>query len=613
MPLEIGEMFAGYLILRVLGSGGMGKVYLARHPRLPREDALKVLPVDLTADPEYRARFEREAELAAGLSHPNIVGIHDRGEEDGQFWISMDYVAGTDAARLMREQFRGGMPVGAAMQIIAAVGSALDYAHHRGLLHRDVKPANILLTDPEGQARRTFLADFGIARRIDDVAAVTSTRMAVGTAAYAAPEQLMGEQVDGRADQYALACTAFHLLAGAPPYGGSTLAVVIGQHVSAPPPAMSAVRQELGGLDPVFATAMAKQPSQRFDSCGELVKAIRDNLTAASSYTHSTQPAVAATVALPAPAPPAGNPRRRARVVIAVLLGVAVLAAAGIFAATTLARHSGPTPAGPLAGTYKADFGPLLAIDDPSAPGTPAELSATYGFRSICRDNGCVATASRLTGAPLGPAGLVFDQIDGRWVAVSVTSSRCRGVTGEFWQVFTLQPRPDGTLAGEYTSASHNVCTEKRTVTFARTKDRDANGVPDPASQPPRVVSPAEAFHGHYQVARTFTGGYGQQQTYGSVTTNCLRTGDRCMSYFHAPTNEMPLVFGNGNWTLDIDNTGACGGSGASTEVKSTGQYPLPAPPRNPIATLTGHGHHEQGAPCPLSTDYNDTITRSGD
>ena len=238
MSLEVGQVFAGYTILRVLGAGGMGTVYLVAHPRLPREDALKVLPADLTADPEFRARFVREAELAAGLSHPHIVGIHDRGEDEGQFWISMDYVAGTDAGALLHGQFPGGMPLDEVVSIVTAVGSALDYAHHRGLLHRDVKPANILLSDPDGQARRVFLADFGIARRMEDSAGLTATNMAVGTVAYAAPEQLRGEPVDGRADQYALACTAFHLLTGVPPYVHSNPAVVITQHVIAQPPSI---------------------------------------------------------------------------------------------------------------------------------------------------------------------------------------------------------------------------------------------------------------------------------------------------------------------------------------------------------------------------------------
>src|ERR1700758_441720 len=336
MSPEVGQVFAGYTILRGLGAGGMGQVYLAAHPRLPREDALKVLPTEVTADPQYRERFEREAELAAGLSNPHIVGIHDRGEYEGQFWISMDYVAGTDAARLLRERFPGGMPPDKAMAIIDAVASALDYAHRRGLLHRDVKPANILVTDSDGQARRIYLADFGIARRMDDAGGLTTAKMAVGTVAYAAPEQLMAGAVDGRADQYALACTAFHLLTGAPPYRGPNLAVVIGQHVSATPPSIGAYRQELAGLDPVFATAMAKDPSARFGSCGEFARQLRGQLAAAGSY-----PQPAQHVSAFAPAPPRAAPKwRRPGVVIAALVVVALLLVGGAVVGARLTRHS---------------------------------------------------------------------------------------------------------------------------------------------------------------------------------------------------------------------------------------------------------------------------------
>ena len=173
----------------------MGEVYLAEHPRLPRHDALKVLPQSLNADVEFRQRFIREADLAATLFHPHIVGVHDRGEYDDQLWISMDYIDGTDAAQFVRDRYPAGMPADEALAIATALAGALDHAHQRGLLHRDVKPANILLSQPDhdGQ-RRIFLADFGIARPLADPSGLTATNLTVGTVAYAAPEQLMGEE-----------------------------------------------------------------------------------------------------------------------------------------------------------------------------------------------------------------------------------------------------------------------------------------------------------------------------------------------------------------------------------------------------------------------------------
>src|SRR3954451_21125769 len=199
MPLRIGETFAGYRILRLLGSGGMGEVYLVQHPRLPRQDALKVLRPDVSSNTSFRERFIREADLAAGLRHPHIVGIHDRGENDGQLWIAMDYIDSTDLAHQMSHRYPGGMPTELAIAIITAVASALDYAHKRGLLHRDVKPANIIVADLDTDDPKVFLADFGIARPLDDTSGITTTNMTVGTVAYCAPEQLLGEDIDGRA------------------------------------------------------------------------------------------------------------------------------------------------------------------------------------------------------------------------------------------------------------------------------------------------------------------------------------------------------------------------------------------------------------------------------
>src|SRR6516165_12002916 len=178
MSLNPGTVFAGYTIVRLLGSGGMGEVYLARHPRLPRQDALKILRPDVSGDRDFRQRFIREADLAAAISHPNIVTVYDRGEFDGQLWIATEYVDGTDAAQLMRDRYSAGMPAEEASSIVTAIASALDYAHDQGLLHRDVKPANILCSHHEaGGGQRIALADFGIAREINDSDGMTATNL----------------------------------------------------------------------------------------------------------------------------------------------------------------------------------------------------------------------------------------------------------------------------------------------------------------------------------------------------------------------------------------------------------------------------------------------------
>jgi serine/threonine protein kinase len=275
MPLNDGDIFAGFTIQRLLGAGGMGEVYLAQHPRLPRLDALKILSMDATDDEEFRARFTREAELAAALWHPHIVGVHDRGEFDGRLWISMDYVEGTDARHLVERRHSTGMPHAEVVEIVTAVAEALDFAHERRLLHRDVKPANILVTTPSDSARRrVLLTDFGIAREADDISGITEEDMAIGTVAYAAPEQLTGKVLDGRVDQYALAATAFHLLTGAPPFDNPNRAVVVGDHLHTPPPRLSERRPDLAHLDAVMRRALAKRPDDRYALCLDFAVAL---------------------------------------------------------------------------------------------------------------------------------------------------------------------------------------------------------------------------------------------------------------------------------------------------------------------------------------------------
>jgi serine/threonine protein kinase len=274
MPFNNGEVFAGYVLERLLGTGGMGEVYLAQHPRLPRHDALKILSLASTSDEEFRARFNREAELAATLWHPHIVSVLDRGEFSGRLWISMEYVDGTDAGRLVRERYPRGMPEEDVWEIVTAVADALDFGHERRLLHRDVKPENILVTAADGHRRRVLLTDFGIARRIDDVSNLTEDNVALGTISYVAPEQLLGKALDGRADQYALAATTFHLLTGAPPFQDSNRAVVVSHHLTTPPPRISERRPDLAHLDAVFVRALAKNPSKRYPNCVDFARAL---------------------------------------------------------------------------------------------------------------------------------------------------------------------------------------------------------------------------------------------------------------------------------------------------------------------------------------------------
>lgn len=310
MPLTNGDVIAGYTINRMLGAGGMGEVYLAKHPRLPRCDALKVLSASVCADDEYRQRFNREADIAATLWHPHIVAVHDRGEFEGRLWIAMDHVEGTDAAALLAQRYPEGMPTDLVVRIVAAVGDALDYAHDRGLLHRDVKPANILIADPQTSNERIMLADFGIARRVGEASSLTATNMTVGTVAYSAPEQLIADaHIDGRADQYALAATAFQLLTGAPPFQHSNPAIVISQHLSARPPAIEANRPELAGLSAAFRKALAKSPSDRFERCADLARALANRAGVETlADRHDAEATMLAPVRRPAVAP-ASMPR----------------------------------------------------------------------------------------------------------------------------------------------------------------------------------------------------------------------------------------------------------------------------------------------------------------
>lgn len=390
MSLVAGQQFAGYTIVRQLGAGGMGEVYLTQHPRLPRRDALKVLPATVSADPEYRARFEREADLASTLWHPHIVGVHDRGEADGQLWISMDFVDGQDAAHLLTQKHPHGMPATEVADIITALASALDYAHKQGLLHRDVKPANIMLTHPgEDGQRRILLTDFGIARAMDDASGLTATNMTIGTMDYCAPEQLMGDPVDGRADQYALAATAYHLLTGTTLFPHTNPTAVIGRHLTSPPPRLSQTKPELAVADPVLAAALAKEPTDRFARCSDFAHALADQIAPARAPaagpttpapTKRGGPAQAITQRRPVSAAPADTPMpnpaaggRSRRTALLVGIGAALLALV-LIGAVMWWRPWAPTPQTTASTTTSAPPAAVPTGGPASSVATPAAV-----------------------------------------------------------------------------------------------------------------------------------------------------------------------------------------------------------------------------------------------
>jgi serine/threonine-protein kinase len=267
--LEPGAAFAGYRVDEVIGRGGMGVVYLAEHLGLKRKVALKLLAPALAEDPRFRERFVRESRLAASIDHPNVIPIYEAGEADGRLYIAMRYVEGTDLRTLLRE--KGTLDTAQASRIVGQVAAALDAAHEQGLVHRDVKPANILIARRRGAEAGThgYLTDFGLTKRSASDSGVTGTGQFVGTLDYAAPEQFQGGTPDARTDVYSLGCVLFECLAGRPPFRAENDASLMFAHLMEAPPRLTAERPDLpADIDEVVARAMAKAPDDRYPSAG---------------------------------------------------------------------------------------------------------------------------------------------------------------------------------------------------------------------------------------------------------------------------------------------------------------------------------------------------------
>jgi serine/threonine protein kinase len=281
IELSDGDRFAGYRIERRLGRGGMGILYLAVEPGLERHVALKLIAPEAAADEVFARRFAEESRIAASIEHPNVVPIYAAGEEDGVPFIAMRYVAGADLSRRLAREGKLGPAV--AVELIAQVGNGLDAIHAAGLVHRDVKPANVLLSGGEG-TEHAYITDFGVARNVATESGLTQTGRFVGTLDYVAPEQISGGEIDARVDVYALGCLLFKLLTGEVPFPREGEAARLFAHLNDPPPAPSLYVPEVSmALDDVVIRAMSKSPDDRYPSAGDLGRAAQAALTGESS------------------------------------------------------------------------------------------------------------------------------------------------------------------------------------------------------------------------------------------------------------------------------------------------------------------------------------------
>jgi tRNA A-37 threonylcarbamoyl transferase component Bud32 len=340
MPSELrtGDTVAGFRITSLIGQGAVGSVYLAEDVQHDTHVALKLLSDEVAQDERFRQRFLRESELAASLDHPHVVPTVASGEDDGRLYLAMEYVEGSDLREVLRRE--GSLEPSRAIDLVGQVAEALDTAHEAGLVHRDVKPGNVLVAR-QGEGEHVFVCDFGLARHVSSVSSLTGDRGFVGTIDYVSPEQIAGGEIDRRADVYSLACVLFECLAGSRPYERESELSVVFAHLNEPPPRLSDFRPELPhAFDDVFATALAKVPDDRYATCAELVAAARAAFRGETSVRRSRF--------------------RRRRI---LLVGTAVLVAAMAAAGTLLATRDDPSPT-PVSITQTAIAGATLGLTE---------------------------------------------------------------------------------------------------------------------------------------------------------------------------------------------------------------------------------------------------------
>jgi streptogramin lyase len=463
---RIGTLLAGYRIESLIGRGGMSVVYLAHHEGLERKAALKLLAPELAENEAFRQRFIRESRMAAGLDHPNVIPVYDAGEADGLLYIAMRYVRGSDLKTLLAEQ--GPLDLPDVVRVMDQLGAALDAAHEEGLVHRDVKPANVLLSPATPPARigHLYLADFGLTKKSLSGSGITKSGQFVGTIDYVAPEQIRSDPVDGTTDVYSAGCVLYECLTGEPPFVRDSEVAVMFAHLNDPPPAPTALRQGLPPeIDGVVARAMAKAPDRRYPSAGDLGRAAHDAL----------RPALAPERESLVPVDP-GAARRRRRALLGGA-GVALVAVIALIVAIVAGGNGSPGRAGGPSTTASASstgpalltgFRGLLELD----PASGTELSrvsldlpnmpAPGALRPLLAGEGSIWVAAPasdtevvkvdpVTGKELDRVTLLSTQVASMWFAAGQSSLWVVTDAGPLGPVpdavFRIDPATDKILA----------------------------------------------------------------------------------------------------------------------------------------------------------------------
>jgi serine/threonine protein kinase len=480
-----GSLLAGYRLEAQVGEGGMAVVFRARDERLNRLVALKILAPALASDSAFRSRFIAESRAAAAVDDPYIIPVYEAGEADGVLFIAMRFVQGGDLRQVLERD--GALPPDRAAEFISSVASALDAAHRAGLVHRDVKPANILVDAREDRPDHVYLSDFGVSKAMSS-AGLTGAGQFVGTPDYSAPEQIQGLTVDGRTDQYALACVTYQLLTGTLPFEWDQGMPVLLAHLSAPPPSLVARRPDLpGAADQVVARAMAKAPEKRYASCLEFAGALREalGLTPYDPQSSATAPAVPQPATSPSEIPTldgAGTATattdataivdqpsattiwiriRRHRLPLLVLT-CAILAAAAVIPFVLRSPAKSPSPANSPSPAHSPS-----PANSPSYSRVALELPSPYAGKSV----------SALTFSPSGATLAIDDLYLCLW---DISTTGCT-TNSSFTNEDSVAFSPDGkTLAvGDVTGRTYlwNVATKKLTATLADPGSRSVESV----------------------------------------------------------------------------------------------------------------------------------------